>query len=57
MQALIAADREAFYVTFTVDEGERYRFGAVDVVSRRRSLSSALALRAIGSVQFLPEPA
>lgn len=30
---------------------------AVDVVSRRRSLSSALALRAIGSVQFLPEPA
>ena len=29
----------------------------VDVVSRRRSLSSALALRARGSVQYLPEPA
>ena len=29
----------------------------VQVVSRRRSLSSALALRARGSVQFLAEPA
>jgi outer membrane protein insertion porin family len=36
--AELTPDREAFYVTFTVDEGERYRFGAVDVVSRLRDL-------------------
>ncbi len=36
--AELTPDRESFYVTFTVDEGERYRFGAVDVVSRLRDL-------------------
>jgi outer membrane protein insertion porin family len=36
--AELTPDREAFYVTFTVDEGERYRFGAVEVVSRLRDL-------------------
>ena len=36
--AELTPDRESFYVTFTVDEGERYRFGAVDLVSRLRDL-------------------
>ncbi len=38
--AELTPDREAFYVTFTVDEGERYRFGNVEVVSRLRDLSA-----------------
>lgn len=29
--AELTPDREAFFVTFTVDEGERYRFGDIDV--------------------------
>ncbi|MBL8700527.1 MAG: outer membrane protein assembly factor BamA [Alphaproteobacteria bacterium] len=36
--AELTPDREAFYVTFTVDEGERYRFGTVEVVSRLKDL-------------------
>ncbi len=36
--AELTPDRESFFVTFTVDEGERYRFGAVDLVSRLRDL-------------------
>lgn len=31
--AELLPDREAFIITFTVEEGERYRFGAMDVVS------------------------
>ena len=34
--AELAPDRSAFHVTFVVSEGERYRFGAVDVVSELR---------------------
>ena len=29
--AELTPDREAFFITFTMDEGERYRFGAIDV--------------------------
>ena len=36
--AELTPDRESFYVTFTLDEGERYRFGAVELVSRLRDL-------------------
>lgn len=36
--AELTPDRESFFVTFTVDEGERYRFGKVDVQSRLRDL-------------------
>lgn len=31
--AELTPDREGFFVTFTVDEGERYRFGTIDIVS------------------------
>jgi len=31
--AELTPDREAFYITFTVDEGERYRFGNIDLTS------------------------
>jgi outer membrane protein insertion porin family len=36
--AELSPDREGFHVTFTLDEGERYRFGQVDVVSQIRDL-------------------
>ena len=36
--AELSPDREGFYVTFTVEEGERYRFGKIDVVSQLRDL-------------------
>ena len=31
--AELTPDREGFFVTFTIDEGERYRFGMIDIVS------------------------
>ncbi|MFM7347851.1 MAG: outer membrane protein assembly factor BamA [Tagaea sp.] len=36
--AELTPDREGFHVTFTLDEGERYRFGKVEVVSQVRDL-------------------
>ncbi len=36
--AELTPDRESFFVTFTVDEGERYRFGKVDIQSTLRDL-------------------
>ncbi|QQS12765.1 MAG: outer membrane protein assembly factor BamA [Rhodospirillales bacterium] len=36
--AELAPDREGFYVTFTISEGERYKFGKVDVTSRFEGL-------------------
>ncbi len=36
--AELAPDREGFYITFTVEEGERYKFGSVDVISGIRNL-------------------
>ena len=32
--AELTPDREEFFITFTVEEGERYRFGTVDVQIR-----------------------
>jgi len=37
--AELTPDRSAFYVTFTLDEGERYRFGAVAVESSIKNLT------------------
>ena len=34
----LAADRSGFIVTFTVEEGERYKFGKIDVVTTLRNL-------------------
>lgn len=36
--AELTRDREAFFITFTIEEGERYRFGKVNVDSRLRDL-------------------
>jgi len=36
--AELTPDRESFFVTFTVHEGERYRFGKVDIQSTLRDL-------------------
>lgn len=38
--AELAPDRTSFFVTFTVEEGERYRVGKVDVVSQIRNLDA-----------------
>ncbi len=37
--AELTRDRTGFFITFTVEEGERYRFGKVDVKSTLRDLS------------------
>ncbi len=37
--AELTPDNEGFYITFTVDEGERYQFGTVDVVSHLPDLN------------------
>ncbi len=36
--AELTPDREAFFVTFTLDEGERYRFDEIELVSNLRDL-------------------
>ena len=36
--AELALDREGFFITFTVEEGERYKFGAIDVRTALRDL-------------------
>ena len=37
--AELTRDRTGFFITFTVEEGERYQFGSVDIESRLRDLS------------------
>lgn len=34
--AELSQDRQSFYITFTVDEGERYKIGKIDIVSSVR---------------------
>lgn len=36
--AELTPDREGFIITFTVDEGERYKFGTIDITSTLRNL-------------------
>jgi outer membrane protein insertion porin family len=36
--AELVPDKEGFYLTFTVEEGDRYKFGAIKVVSTLRNL-------------------
>jgi outer membrane protein insertion porin family len=43
--AELAADRRAFFVTFTIDEGERYRVGTAEVTTQIRGLDAALLAR------------
>ena len=39
--AELAPDRSGFFITYTIDEGPRYRVGSVDVVSNIRNLDAA----------------
>jgi outer membrane protein insertion porin family len=39
--AELTEDRKDFFVTFTVDEGERYRFGEIDLTTTLRNLDPA----------------
>src|SRR3546814_2642848 len=34
----LSPDREAFFITFTVEEGERYKFGTIDLKTTLRDL-------------------
>lgn len=38
--AELAPEKEGFYVTFTVEEGDRYKFGKIDLTSTLRNLES-----------------
>ena len=44
--AELAPDRTGFFVTYTIDEGARYRVGKVEVVSNLRNLDAASVRRA-----------
>jgi outer membrane protein insertion porin family len=37
--AELSPDREGFYITFTIEEGDRYKFRNIDLVSRLRDLN------------------
>lgn len=39
--AELSPDREGFYITFTVDEGERYKFGEVGIDTKLKQLDPA----------------
>ena len=36
--AELSPDREGFFITFTIEEGERYKFGKIDVSTALRNL-------------------
>ena len=36
--AELASDREAFFITFTIQEGERYKFGKIEIATALRDL-------------------
>ena len=38
--AELTPDREDFFITFTIDEGQRYTFGTIDIVSRLPNLEA-----------------
>ncbi len=45
--AELAADRTGFFVTYSIDEGPRYRVGKVEVVSNLRNLDAASVARLV----------
>lgn len=46
--AELTPDREAFFITFTLEEGKTYRFGKIDVASRLRDLDVAAVAQEVG---------
>lgn len=49
--AELSPDRESFYITFTVHEGEKYKFGAIDVVSQIEAVDPNLLLSQVTTKQ------
>jgi len=45
--AELTPDRKNFFITFTVDEGARYRFGKVEVEARLRDLKAESIVKAV----------
>lgn len=45
--AALTQDRRSFFLTFTVDEGERYKFGEIEVASSLRGLDPATTREAV----------
>jgi outer membrane protein insertion porin family len=45
--AELTSDRRSFYITFTVDEGEKYRFGKVNIESGIRELPPSALLPSV----------
>src|SRR4051812_13427911 len=45
--AELAPDRSGFFLTFTIDEGPRYRVGKVEVISNLRNLDAASVRRLV----------
>jgi outer membrane protein insertion porin family len=45
--AELAPDRSGFFVTFTIEEGPRYRVGSVEIVSNLRNVDPATLRRAL----------
>jgi outer membrane protein insertion porin family len=49
--AELSPDRNAFFITFTVEEGERYTFGAIDVKTTLKDLDPESLRDDIGTVE------
>lgn len=47
--AELLPNRESFIITFTIEEGDRYRFGAMDVVSQIKGVEGAQLLPLVGT--------
>ena len=46
--AELTPDRDAFFITFTLEEGKTYRFGKVEVISALRDLDVAAVAQEVG---------
>jgi outer membrane protein insertion porin family len=49
--AELTADRKAFFITITLEEGERYRFGTLEVTSQIRGIDADLLARELDMSQ------
>lgn len=49
--AELTSDRRAFFITFTIDEGQRYRFGTLEVTTPIRGLDADLLARELDMSQ------
>ncbi|HEX2581087.1 MAG TPA: outer membrane protein assembly factor BamA [Dongiaceae bacterium] len=49
--AELTPDRDAFFITFTVTEGPRYKFGKIDIKTTLRNLDVAALKRDLSTVQ------